>query len=139
MARAEAGLQQRVAIALHTQDDVVVFRQRVRAMAVELGFSLLDQTKLVTAASEIGRNAVIYAGGGEAVLEGLGDGLRRGLVVTVVDKGPGIVSIEDALRPGYSTGTGLGLGLSGARRLVHEFQLDSAPGKGTTVRILRWR
>lgn len=139
MARAETGLQQRVAIALRTQDDVVVFRQRVRAMAVELGFSLLDQTKLVTAASEIGRNAVIYAGGGQAMLESIVEGLRRGLVVTVVDKGPGIVSIEDALRPGYSTGTGLGLGLSGARRLVHEFQLDSAPGKGTTVRILRWR
>lgn len=139
MARADGLLGERITVALRSQDDVVVFRQRVRAVAVDLGFSLVDQTKVVTAASEIGRNAVLYGGGGEAVLEPIDNGGRHGLAITVQDEGPGIPNVEVALRPGYSTGNGLGLGLSGARRLVHEFKLDSAVGIGTTVRFVRWK
>lgn len=118
---------------------MVVVRQRVREHAVALGFSLLDQTKIVTAASELGRNAVIYGGGGEALIEPLERDGRAGLALTFTDSGPGIASIEDALRPGFTTGTGLGLGLSGTRRLVHEFEIQSERGRGTVVRIVRWR
>ncbi len=132
-------LPHHVSLPVRTQDDVVILRQRVRAEALEAGFSLLDQTKLVTATSEIGRNALIYGGGGEAHIEIVHDGLRRGLAITVSDSGPGIPSLEAALRPGFSTGSGLGLGLSGTRRLVHDFDLKSEVGKGTVVRIVRWR
>jgi len=106
---------------------------------VSLSFSLLDQTKIVTAASELGRNAVTYGGGGEAVIETARDGSRIGLVLTVTDHGPGIASVDDAMRAGFSTGSGLGLGLSGTRRLVHEFDLRSTVGQGTVVRIVRWK
>lgn len=127
------------AVPLHRGGDVGVFRQRVRALAIELGFSLLDQTKVVTAASEIGRNAITYAGGGEAHIQAVADGAKRGLRVCVTDHGPGIANIEDALRPGFSSGTGLGLGLSGTRRLVHHFDIRSEVGKGTVVSFVRWR
>lgn len=124
---------------LRTSDDVVRVRQAVRARAVAAGFSLVDQTKIVTAASEIGRNTVDYGGGGTLRLETLRDGQRRGVRLTFVDQGPGIVDLSMALKDGYSTGTGLGLGLSGARRLCNEFDVTSAPGQGTTVMLARWK
>ncbi len=126
-------------VVLRSSEDVVLLRQRVREGAVQLQFSLLDQTKIVTAASELGRNAVNYAGGGEATIEDCTNGGRKGLVLTVVDHGPGIPSIDDAMRPGFSTGGGLGLGLSGTRRLVDEFDIKSVVGSGTTVRIVQWK
>ncbi len=128
-----------VSIKLRSQEDVVVLRQRVREQAVGLSFSLLDQTKFVTAASELGRNAVTYAGGGEAIIAPSRDGTRVGLSLTVTDHGPGIRNVDDAMRAGFTTGSGLGLGLSGTRRLVHEFELRSEVGHGTTVRIVRWK
>jgi serine/threonine-protein kinase RsbT len=120
-------------------EDIVRVRQAVRAWAVELGFSLVDQTKIVTAASELARNAVIYGGGGTVSLEALADGARRGLRLTFEDEGPGIKDIEQAMKDGFTTGTGLGLGLSGARRLSSEFEIVSALGQGTRVTIARWR
>lgn len=130
---------ERLTVKLRSQEDVVILRQRVREQAVGLRFSLLDQTKIVTAASELGRNAVIYGGGGEATIEPSHDGSRIGLVLTVVDQGPGIPNVDEAMRAGFSTGTGLGLGLSGTRRLVDEFELHSQVGHGTMVRVVRWR
>ncbi|HLZ94160.1 MAG TPA: ATP-binding protein [Candidatus Dormibacteraeota bacterium] len=126
-------------VVLRSSEDVVLLRQRVREGAVRLNFSLLDQTKVVTAASELGRNAVNYAGGGEAIIEDSTNGGRKGLVLTVVDHGPGIANIDDAMRAGFSTGGGLGLGLSGTRRLVDEFEIKSEVGSGTTVRIVQWK
>jgi serine/threonine-protein kinase RsbT len=114
-------------------------RQMVREQAMTIGFSLVDQTKLVTAASELGRNAIIYGGGGSVRLESLTEGHRRGLRLTFSDHGPGIPDIAQALEDGFTTGTGLGLGLGGARRLSNEFSIDSGPGKGTRVTIARWR
>lgn len=124
---------------LHTSADVVRVRQIVRGWSVELGFSLVDQTKVVTAASEVARNTVTYGGGGTARLEALQDGGRRGLRVIFEDKGPGIVDIQRALQDGYTTGTGLGLGLGGARRLSNDFTIESRVGEGTRVTIVRWR
>jgi len=123
---------------VETSEDIVRVRQAVRAWAVELGFSLADQTKIVTAASELARNTVVYGGGGTVELESLGDGKRRGLRLTFGDQGPGIADLEQALKDGFTTGTGLGLGLGGARRLSNEFEIRSQPGAGTTVRIGRW-
>ncbi|NUR54675.1 MAG: anti-sigma regulatory factor [Acidobacteria bacterium] len=120
-------------------EDVVLVRQAVRQKAVELGFNLVDQTKLVTAASELARNTLQYGGGGTLRLESLVDGLRRGLRLTFADEGPGIADIEQAMRDGFSTAGGLGLGLSGARRLSNEFHIDSRPGEGTRISITRWR
>jgi len=117
---------------------VVSIRQVVRQRAIELGFSLVDQTKIVTAASELARNTVVYGGGGTVELESLGDGKRRGLRLTFGDQGPGIADLEQALKDGFTTGTGLGLGLGGARRLSNEFEIRSQPGAGTTVRVARW-
>lgn len=114
-------------------------RQQVREHAVALGFSLVDQTKLITAASELGRNAIIYGGGGEVILEGIAEPTRRGLRLTFADRGPGIADVQAALKDGFTTGTGLGLGLGGARRLSNEFSIDSRPGEGTRVVIARWR
>jgi serine/threonine-protein kinase RsbT len=111
----------------------------VRQRAVELGFNLVDQTKIVTAASELARNTVQYGGGGTVTIEGLEEANRRGLRLTFEDHGPGIPDVELAMRDGYTTGGGLGLGLSGARRLSNEFHLDSRPGEGTRVTIVRWR
>ena len=123
---------------LRTSDDVVRVRQAVRARAVAIGFSLVDQTKIVTAASEIARNTVDYGGGGEMRIEVLRNGQRRGVRLTFNDTGPGIRDIDQAMRDGYTTGNGLGLGLSGAKRLCNEFDITSAPGSGTTVTIARW-
>ncbi len=126
-------------VPLVASDDVVGARQTVRRRAIELGFSLVDQTKIVTAASELARNAIQHGGGGRMVVERLLDGPRRGLRLTFEDRGPGIADIERAMRDGYSTAGGLGLGLSGARRLSNEFGIQSAPGQGTRVTITRWK
>jgi serine/threonine-protein kinase RsbT len=124
---------------IRSSEDVVGVRQAVREFAKAAGFSLVDETKIVTAASELARNVLQYGGGGTLLLELLNDGLRRGVRLLFEDQGPGIADIELALRDGYSTGGGLGLGLSGARRLANEFALDSKPGEGTRVMITRWR
>jgi serine/threonine-protein kinase RsbT len=124
---------------LRTRQDIVLVRQAVREWTIAQGFSLVDQTKLVTAVSEIARNTIEYGGGGEAYLEMLEAGPRRGVRVTFSDQGPGIANLDQALRDGYTTGTGLGLGLSGARRLCNEFEIASRPGSGTKVMIARWR
>src|ERR1700761_4181492 len=114
-----------------TSDDVVRVRQAVRTHAVKAGFSLVDQTKIITAASEIARNTIDYGGGGEMQLEAVRFNARRGVRLTFKDKGPGIADIAQALTDGYTSGGGLGLGLSGAKRLVNEFDIQSAPGQGT--------
>ena len=119
--------------------DVVSVRQLVRTWAIEAGFSLVDQTKMVTAASELARNTIDYGGGGTATFELLNDGPRRGLRVVFEDKGPGIPDIQQALTDHYTTGNGLGLGLGGAKRLVNEFHLASRVGEGTRVMITRWK
>jgi serine/threonine-protein kinase RsbT len=124
---------------IKTAEDVVRVRQAVRVQAVDAGFSLVDQTKLVTAASEIARNTLEYGGGGELLIQTLRDGIRRGLRLTFTDQGPGISDIPRALADGYTTGGGLGLGLSGAKRLSNEFDIQSTPGKGTRVMLGRWR
>jgi serine/threonine-protein kinase RsbT len=126
-------------VALNGSEDIVNVRQAVRARAVELGFSLVDQTKLVTAASEIARNTVTYGGGGWAELELLQSGNRKGLQIVFEDQGPGIADIDKALQDGYTTGGGLGLGLGGAKRLVNEFEIASTPGSGTRVALRRWK
>jgi serine/threonine-protein kinase RsbT len=119
--------------------DIVVVRHAVRRQAVKINLSLVDQTKIVTAASELARNMLIYGGGGEVTLEVLQNGVRQGLRISFVDAGPGIVDIDLALRDGFTTGNGMGLGLGGAKRLVNEFSIESAPGKGTRVTITRWK
>jgi len=125
--------------AITSSDDVVAIRQLARDWAIELGFSLVDQTKLVTAASELARNVVTYAGAGQMRIESLNDGPKRGLRLVFEDQGPGIPDVEKALRDGYTTGGGLGLGLGGAKRLSNEFAIDTAAGRGTKVTITRWR
>lgn len=124
---------------LGSQDDVVMVRQAVRVAAVEIGLSLVDQTKIVTAASEIARNAVVHGGGGKAVVSIIRDGIRRGVYLECSDTGKGIGDISLAMTDGYSGGGGLGLGLGGAKRLSSEFSIESAPGKGTRVAITRWK
>ncbi|HYG07805.1 MAG TPA: anti-sigma regulatory factor [Stenotrophomonas sp.] len=123
---------------IRTEQDVVLARQAVRQVAVACGLRLVDQTKLVTAASELARNAVIYGGGGQMHWETISNGLRRGVRLVFEDQGPGIADVEQALTDGWTSGKGMGLGLSGSRRLVDEFELDSAPGKGTRVTICKW-
>jgi serine/threonine-protein kinase RsbT len=120
-------------------EDVVVVRQRAREQAHRAGFSLLETTKVVTAASELARNALEHGGGGYAEIEVCTDGIRRGVRMRFVDTGPGIPDVEQALRDGYTTGKGLGLGLGGSRRLVSEFEIDSAVGRGTKVTVVRWK
>jgi serine/threonine-protein kinase RsbT len=120
-------------------EDVVQARQLARAWAVEAGFSLVDQTKIVTAASELARNTVVHGGGGTMHLEALSSGTRRGLRLVFEDKGPGIEDIDKAMQDGFTTGGGLGLGLSGAKRLSSEFEIWSRVGEGTRVAITRWR
>ena len=119
--------------------DVVAVRQVAREWAVSMGFSLVDQTKIVTAASELARNTVLYGGGGRLRLEALNDGPRRGLRLTFEDQGPGIVDLEQAMKDGFTTGNGLGLGLGGAKRLSSEFDIQSRAGEGTRVTITRWK
>ncbi len=121
-------------------EDVVKVRQAVRTLAMDLGFSLVDQTKVVTAASELARNTLTYGGGGEVRIERLNQGTKRGgMRLTFEDRGPGISNIDLALTDGYTTGNGLGLGLNGARKLSHEFDIWSQPGVGTRVTITRWK
>lgn len=124
---------------LQTDDHMVIVRQAVRNLAIGLGFSLVDQTKVVTAASELARNTVKHGGGGAALLETINDGPRRGLRLTFEDHGPGIADIAQAMRDGFTTAGGLGLGLSGARRLTNEFAITSSPGAGTRVVITKWK
>jgi serine/threonine-protein kinase RsbT len=125
-------------MAVEAPEDVVQVRQRVRSWAVELGLNLVDQTKIITAASELARNAVVHGGGGTVQLELVDNGRQRGLRLTFEDGGPGIADLEQAMRDGYTSGGGLGLGLGGARRLSNEFEITSQPG-GTRVRIVRWK
>lgn len=120
-------------------EDVVLVRQQVRTWAIEQGFSLVDQTKIVTAASELARNALSHGGGGTVLIEALTNGRSCGLRITFEDQGQGIADIELAMKDGYSTGGGLGLGLSGAKRLSNEFEISSQLGKGTKVTIVRWK
>ena len=123
---------------LAAESDIVASRQKCRTWATEAGFRLVDQTKIVTAASELARNTVQYGGGGELLIELLDDATRRGLRLTFSDQGPGIPDIERAMQDGYTTGTGLGLGLSGSRRLMNEFEIRSEVGCGTTIVATRW-
>ena len=125
-------------LAVATSDDVVRARQQARALAVRCGLSLVDQTKLVTAASELARNTVIHGGGGTMHSEVVERGGRRGIQLSFTDTGPGIPDLGLALRDGWSSGSGMGLGLSGARRLVDEFSLETEIGGGTTVTIVKW-
>lgn len=124
---------------LCSEQDIVSARQAVRKLAQECGFGIVDQTKMVTAASELARNAVIYGGGGTMRWETLQDGLKRGLRLHFIDQGPGIADIAQAMTDGWTSGTGMGLGLSGAKRLVNEFAIDSHIGQGTRVTITRWK
>jgi serine/threonine-protein kinase RsbT len=124
---------------IRAPEDVVAVRQRVRQRAIELGFTLVDQTKIVTAASELARNTLQHGGGGGVIIETVEEIGRRGLRLIFEDTGPGIPDVQLALKDGFTTGTGLGLGLSGARRLSNEFQIQSAVGEGTRVAITRWR
>lgn len=125
---------------IRSGEDVVRARQAVRSRAMDLGFSLVEQTKIVTAASELARNTMTYGGGGEMRIERLFQGPKRiGLRLTFEDRGPGIANVELALRDGYTTSNGLGLGLGGARKLSHEFDIHSQPGVGTRVTITRWK
>jgi serine/threonine-protein kinase RsbT len=121
-----------------SDQDVVRVRQLVRSVAVSVNLSLVDQTKLVTAASELARNTLVHGGGGAVEIRTVDNGRRNGIRIVFADQGPGIVDTELALTDGYTTGSGLGLGLSGARRLVDEFEIDTVVGKGTTVTITKW-
>ena len=121
------------------EEDVVRVRQVVRQWAIEMGFSLVEQTKIVTASSELARNTVTYGGGGQVHLEAHNDGPRRGLRLIFEDRGPGIADTAVALKDGYTTGNGLGLGLGGARRLMDEFQIASVVGEGTRITVAKWR
>lgn len=132
-------IQKPETITIQSSADVVLVRQAVRQLAVELRFSLVDQTKIVTAASELARNTLDYGGGGTVKLEVLQEGNRRGIRLTFEDKGLGIEDIELALKDGYTTGGGLGMGLSGTKRLVNEFQIVSQVGVGTCVTITKWK
>lgn len=129
----------RETLPLRSSNDVVLARQRVRQWATELRFTLVDQTKLVTAASELGRNALDHGKGGQMIIEQVGAGGRIGLKLIFEDNGPGIPDIGLALKDGFSTGSGLGLGLGGSKRLVNEFSIESTAGKGTTVTVVRWK
>lgn len=129
----------RVNLRLQSDEDVVGLRKQVRERAVAIALSLVDQTKLVTAASELARNTIKYGGGGAVCLDSLDDGVRKGIGLLFMDAGPGIPDIDSALRDGFTTGGGLGLGLGGSKRLVDEFDLDSRPGEGTAVLIVKWK
>jgi len=126
-------------IAILSEQDVVLARQAVRRLAQGLGFGIVDQTKIVTAASELARNVVVYGRGGEMRWETLSDGARVGLRLHFVDEGPGIPDLKQAMTDGWTSGNGLGLGLSGARRLVNDFEIDTGEGRGTRVSVTRWK
>lgn len=124
---------------LRVESDVVQARQVVRKWAIELRFGLVDQTKVVTAASELARNTIIHGGGGVMRMEALKEGIRNGLRLHFEDQGPGIPDVARALQDGYTTGSGLGLGLGGSKRLSNEFDIISKPGEGTKITITRWK
>jgi len=124
---------------VRSEEDIVASRQKVRVLAQQLKFSLVDQTKMITAASELSRNTLVHGGGGVMRWELLEDGVRRGLRLHFEDQGPGIADVQLALTDGWTSGTGMGLGLPGSKRLVHEFELKSVPGQGTIVSITRWK
>ena len=124
---------------LLSDEDVVRLRRQVRDSMVAMGFGLIEQTKIITAASELARNTLRYGGGGEARIVHVREGLRQGLELSFVDAGPGIDDIPLALSDGYTSGGGLGLGLGGAKRLADAFHIDTAPGSGTTVTIAKWK
>ncbi len=132
-------VQKRETFQIRAEEDIVKVRQAVREWSVSTGFRLVDQTKVVTAASEIARNVLEYGGGGTLLMESLLENPRRGLRLHFEDKGPGIPDIEQALKDGYTSGGGLGLGLGGARRLVHEFAIESSVGIGTRVTLTQWK
>ncbi|MEG4217683.1 anti-sigma regulatory factor [Microcoleus sp. Pol14C6] len=132
-------MSKRETLEIRSSSDIVHVRQQVRTWAVAMGFGLLDQTKIVTAASELARNTVEYGKGGTVTLEMLQLGTRKGLRLIFEDKGPGIPDIELAMTDGYTSNHGLGLGLSGSKRLMHEFEIVSKVGKGTRIAIVRWR
>lgn len=132
-------VQRHETMSIHSSAEIVLVRQAVRKFAVELGFSLVDQTKIVTAASELARNTLDYGGGGTVKLEALQEEIRRGLRLTFEDQGPGIPDIALALKDGFTTGSGLGMGLSGTKRLVNEFNIVSRVGEGTCVTITKWK
>jgi serine/threonine-protein kinase RsbT len=124
---------------LKSSSDVVLARQKVRQWAIELRFSLVDQTKLVTAASELARNALDHGKGGQMAIEHVANGVKAGLRLVFEDQGPGIPDVEQALKDGFTTGSGMGLGLGGSKRLVNEFSIQSEVGKGTRITIARWK
>jgi serine/threonine-protein kinase RsbT len=119
--------------------DIVAVRQKTRELSIQLKFTLVDQTKIVTAASELARNALEHGKGGKCSLEVVKNGVRQGLKLIFEDNGPGIPDVELAMKDGYTTGGGLGLGLSGSKRLVNDFEIRSSPGQGTTITIIRWK
>ena len=131
--------QRREVIGIQSESDVVMARKIVKEWAVSLGFSLVEQTKLITATSELARNTMVHGGGGEMTLEVVEKGLKQGLRLTFEDHGPGIPDVEMALKDGYTTGTGMGLGLGGAKRLVDNLEIFSEVGKGTRITVIRWK
>lgn len=132
-------VQRTEVLPIKDSSDVVFVRQRVRVWAIELKLSLVDQTKVVTAASELGRNTLEHGGGGELEIAEVSNGIRRGIRLTFSDKGPGIEDVKLALTDGFTTKQGMGLGLGGSKRLMSEFEIRTAPGKGTTVIVIRWK
>ena len=124
---------------VRSEEDIVASRQKVRVLTQQLKFSLVDQTKMITAASELSRNTLVHGGGGQMRWEILEQGLKRGLRLHFEDQGPGIAELQLALTDGWTSGGGMGLGLPGSKRLVHEFEIRSAVGQGTTVSITRWK
>src|ERR1700756_4725298 len=132
-------VQKSETVPIASSSDVVLVRQRVRAWATEIKFSLVDQTKIVTAASELGRNTLEHGGGGELEIAETVDGGRKGIRLTFSDKGPGIADVKLALADGYTTKQGMGLGLGGSKRLMNEFDIKTAPGEGTIVTVTRWK
>ncbi len=136
---ASGTVQKAETIPIKSSSDVVLVRQRVRVLAIEMKFSLVEQTKIVTAASELGRNTLEHGGGGSLELAVIANGARRGLRLRFTDQGPGIPDVALALKDGYTTGSGMGLGLGGSKRLMNEFEIDTKPGSGTTVTTIRWK
>jgi serine/threonine-protein kinase RsbT len=127
------------ALPITSASDIVLVRQKVRQFAIQLKFGLVDQTKMVTAASELARNVLVYGTGGTCKIDVVENGMRQGLRLIFEDHGPGIADVELAMKDGFTTGGGLGLGLSGSKRLVNDFEIRSQPGQGTTVTITRWK
>ena len=132
-------VRRREVLPLRTDHDIVRARQAVRTLTIELGFGLVDTTKIVTASSELGRNTLQHGGGGTLTMEAVEDGFRRGVRLVFEDQGKGIADIARAMQDGFTTGTGMGLGLGGSRRLMHDFDVQSEVGKGTRVTAVRWK